>query len=157
MECLNCGMNVGQRFHGGNRRCNICIGGAYKAWRMQNRVNYLKASRVQASRRSYQRGLGAIMSTKEWVASCPERCVFTGVVFDHRDHDLAPSPDRIDNARGYQIDNVQWTLWGVNLLRGSRKNDEFKKWADEANLDLEMWPAPIRNAIIKQRARDSKK
>lgn len=55
-----------------------------------------------------------------------KHCEVTGIKFDlkepkQRNHrrPFVPSPDRIDNTRGYAPDNVQWVVWIYNLMKNN--------------------------------------
>lgn len=37
---------------------------------------------------------------------------------------FAPSIDRIDNTRGYSVDNVRCTAYGINIMRNEFSNEE---------------------------------
>ena len=37
------------------------------------------------------------------------------------------SLDRIDNSKGYHIDNVRWVLKDINMIRGSYDSEYFVK------------------------------
>lgn len=45
------------------------------------------------------------------------RCALSGMAFDVAQSHLSPSPDRIDNRRGYVCGNVQFVTWQVNNMR----------------------------------------
>ena len=58
-------------------------------------------------------------------------CEVTGIKFDlsepkQRGHrrPFVPSPDRIDNTRGYEPDNVQWVVWIYNLMENTFDEDQ---------------------------------
>jgi hypothetical protein len=38
---------------------------------------------------------------------------------------FAPSPDRIDPAKGYVRGNVRWVLWAVNRAKGEMPEEYF--------------------------------
>lgn len=55
-------------------------------------------------------------------------CAISGVPFrlgkvTKQNNLWAPSPDRIDNTKGYTKDNVQWVLWGINSIKKAQPND----------------------------------
>lgn len=39
--------------------------------------------------------------------------------------DITASLDRIDNSKGYEIDNIQWVHKDINMMRGSLPVDKF--------------------------------
>ncbi len=60
-----------------------------------------------------------------------QRCYHTGVLMrpSAAPRDLfQPSLDRLDNARGYDPENVVLTCWAANMARGSASLDEFTNW-----------------------------
>jgi superfamily II DNA helicase RecQ len=66
--------------------------------------------------------------TIEKIRDCIENqhCSVTGIKFDltdtrQKDHKrpFVPSPDRIDNLKGYEPSNVQWVVFIYNLMKNS--------------------------------------
>lgn len=55
------------------------------------------------------------------------RCAFSGrlLIFDMTRNNNTASLDRLDNSKGYTIDNVQWVHKDLNMLRGSIQVDKF--------------------------------
>lgn len=53
------------------------------------------------------------------------RCQDTGVPFNVSKPQLSPSPDRIDNLRGYVSGNLRFVTWRINNMRGGMTVDEF--------------------------------
>ncbi|KAJ1617025.1 hypothetical protein T492DRAFT_894413 [Pavlovales sp. CCMP2436] len=63
---------------------------------------------------------------------CHERCIAgkcpdTGHIFDDSSPDrmMRKSPDRIDNAKGYEPGNVRVTTWRANYDRGNTPLDQW--------------------------------
>lgn len=54
------------------------------------------------------------------------KCAFSGMplVFDQSKNNTA-SLDRLDNSKGYTIDNVQWVHKDLNMMRGSIQVERF--------------------------------
>lgn len=53
-------------------------------------------------------------------------CAVTGIPFElkqeserHKKRAFTPSPDRIDNSKGYEPDNVQWVLFIYNMMKNN--------------------------------------
>jgi hypothetical protein len=59
------------------------------------------------------------------------KCNLTGLALHahgpNADPDLLPSPDRIDNSRHYELDNIQIVCRFINFWKGSRDNAEFQR------------------------------
>jgi hypothetical protein len=111
--CSHCGMEA---WHGqGQSSCYICA--------------------------SWLRGLGKKGGIKnsftefEYLCLLHEAdvCPDTGHVFDDCSSDkmLRKSPDRIDNAKGYEPGNVRVTIWRANCDRGSTPLDKWLPIAAE--------------------------
>ena len=54
------------------------------------------------------------------------KCEKTGLPFEireettrHKKRAFIPSPDRIDNSKGYEPDNVQWVLFIYNMMKNN--------------------------------------
>lgn len=45
-------------------------------------------------------------------------CVVSGLPWDFTSETWLPSLDRIDNAKGYTLDNVRWVVWIFNRAKG---------------------------------------
>lgn len=56
-------------------------------------------------------------------------CCKTGIKFSFdklkKQNPYSPSPDRIDNSKGYTKDNVQWVVWIYNKIKGDFDEEEF--------------------------------
>jgi len=63
-----------------------------------------------------------------------EKCALTGITLtfavNYRDQraDQNASLDRIDNAKGYTLSNIQWVHKVINIMRNKLSIDEFKNW-----------------------------
>ena len=60
------------------------------------------------------------------------RCALTGIALKRNNingkrHYNAPSMDRIDNSRGYEVGNVRWTSQWANLARSDYGDEVFYK------------------------------
>lgn len=65
------------------------------------------------------------------------RCEKTGMPFDitlesrhHKKRPFTPSPDRIDNERGYEPANVQWVVFMYNLMKNNFDDKDVDKFVD---------------------------
>lgn len=86
--------------------------------------------------------VGAHQRNKEWKITAEDaakqlnvqnsRCALTGVNLDagasgcHLNQ-ITASLDRIDNSRGYTVDNIQWVHKDVNMMRGSLTIERFQE------------------------------
>lgn len=58
------------------------------------------------------------------------KCCKTGIKFEMSESTMksknpfAPSPDRIDNTKGYSPDNVQWVVVMYNMMKHTYTNDQ---------------------------------
>ena len=66
-------------------------------------------------------------------------CEVTGLPFnldftpaDHHCEKSAfkPSPDRIDNSKGYTKDNVRWVVWIFNMMRANFPDEDIKVFVE---------------------------
>ena len=84
-----------------------------------------RAKRIIKSMRDRSKAKGFEWSDSWWnpetVANIIEYgvCVQTGIKFDisKNKHPFAPTPDRIDNSKGYTVDNVQWVVCMYNFMK----------------------------------------
>jgi hypothetical protein len=60
------------------------------------------------------------------------KCAVTGISFTIRDskgtgdrNPFSASPDRIDNSKGYEPDNVQWVVFIYNLMKSNFKDEDI--------------------------------
>ncbi len=65
------------------------------------------------------------------------RCEKTGMPFDitlesrhYKKRPFTPSPDRIDNERGYEPANVQWVVFMYNLMKNNFDDKDVDKFVD---------------------------
>lgn len=82
-------------------------------------------------------GLGAKSRSLSWDITIDDaadlaeaqsyRCALSGVllVFNGNFNQITASLDRIDNARGYEVDNIQWVHKDINMMRGTLSIDRF--------------------------------
>ena len=80
-------------------------------------------SRVRAKQKQLDNDL-----TYEWLERQIEnKCTKTGLDFRYDVHTIrdiyAPSIDRIDNTKGYTMDNCQVVIWGYNCAKGPYTDD----------------------------------
>lgn len=92
----------------------------------------------QIERGAVARGLPFDLSIKvAWALyeAQGRRCALTGVPLMFaptckRAVERTASLDRIDNARGYEVGNVQWVHKDVNLMRGQITVSDFIQWCN---------------------------
>jgi hypothetical protein len=97
-----------------------------KRWRANNPVKSLYRGLVSSSRKRGHILLLTLDQLTELVA--PMRCAMTDRSLIWGAGDWAPSIDRIDNSKGYELGNVRLVAWIINRAR----NDG----TDEALLDM---------------------
>lgn len=100
---------------------------ATQRWKRENPAKYVLSQAIQRAKRT---GLGHTISLNEVeILLEPMTCALTGWSlkwdWDHKLDPLAPSLDRIDNARGYVPGNVRVTCWLVNKMRGNLSDEEL--------------------------------
>lgn len=85
---------------------------------------------------SKKRGLDFDLSIQDgWNLFCTQQgcCAITGLPMEigqHREGHSSASLDRIDNSKGYTIDNVQWVHTEINVkLRRHLSLPEMREWA----------------------------
>ena len=77
--------------------------------------------------------------TREWAYDLfvkqDRRCALSGAAIefaectaDYNNGKMTASLDRIDSARGYTEDNVQWVHKVINFMKGELCQSEFKEW-----------------------------
>lgn len=103
--------------------CSICTGNNSKSHRLNNWSKYL-AQKANARKRE-----NSIKITGEHIdlllQSQDNKCIVSGVTFDMKSKWNKPSLDRIDNTRGYTLDNIQLVTWIVNHTRGELTVEEY--------------------------------
>jgi len=73
------------------------------------------------------------------------KCVLSGVPIQFapthdEENKCTASLDRIDNGRGYVLDNVQWVHKVINIIRWTLSVGEFKMWCKRVTLNAqEIW------------------
>ena len=81
--------------------------------------------------------VGAIQRSKEWNLTIEEaahvlkqqgfKCALTGLQIHANGplESITASLDRKDNAKGYSIENIQWTHKEINMMRGTLSIERF--------------------------------
>lgn len=79
-----------------------------------------------ARKRAKQKGFDINITKEDLVI--PKICPVLGIplVFSNKQTDNSPSIDRIDNARGYVLGNVQVISWRANNLKSNGSLVEFE-------------------------------
>ena len=98
-----------------------------------------KATMILCSMRDNSKRKGFPLEAIEWNKELilskivNGKCAISGVDFDllnysnNRCNPFAPSPDRIDNSKGYTLDNVQWVCHIINKMKGEHSMDVVNK------------------------------
>lgn len=117
--------------HGNSTQCADC---RYRGRTPLNQFFYNRFKRGAKSR-----GLAWRITLKQFRSTFDDqggRCALTGLalVWPERTRDVTfgtvtASLDRIRQAEGYVIDNVQWVHKCVNMLKGKRSDAELIHWA----------------------------
>ena len=83
------------------------------------RQAYLKM--VNQLRHARQRRPNGFSLTTEWLRNKMKagKCEATGLPFDNSKKMFKATIDRIDNSKGYEIDNCRVVCWGYNSLKGT--------------------------------------
>lgn len=99
------------------------------AWARANPVKQLRLSCIKSAR---ERGQECELTLEQLQALvAPMRCAVTGVELSWAETPRGPwlpSVDRLDNSRGYVLDNVRIVCWAYNSMRG--------EWDDEVVLAM---------------------
>jgi hypothetical protein len=80
--------------------------------------------------RAKNRGMECEVTTKN--ISIPEVCPLLGIPLFFTDGEVTsntPSMDRIDNKRGYTLDNIQVISWEANRLKSNQSLDGVRRMA----------------------------
>lgn len=101
----------------------------------KSRKRWAKTLLSGATKNSRKRGHGEPEVTAEWIVDELRKqpfCPYTGIRLIAPDEDKnggrrspwAPSLDRVDNAKGYTVENTRLTSWFWNCFRGQIPIDE---------------------------------
>lgn len=103
--------------------CSICLENNCKKHRKNKWKNYL-AQKANSRKRE-----GSEILTEDNINKLYEEqsgvCKISGVKFDIEHKWNRPSLDRIDNNKGYTVDNIQLVTWIVNHTRGELSIEEY--------------------------------
>lgn len=114
--------------------------GCFSIGNAHNRTGYEKLSGSYwyvVTSQAKRRGIPCEITPKqayEKIIKQGWRCAFSGEPIDFalniRDarKEQTASLDRIDNNKGYTLDNIQWVHKVVNIMRNTLSIDEFKQW-----------------------------
>ena len=81
----------------------------------------------QIKRRSTKKGIECTITKADLVI--PELCPVLGIPLDRSSNtrsDNSPSVDRIDNTKGYTVDNIRVISWRANRLKNDASIDEIE-------------------------------
>jgi hypothetical protein len=106
-----------------------CIGGARRRSRKKSKTNIHFGFDLDTEH-ARQELLRRLMVGK---------CEVTGIPWDLNSDPWRATLDRIDNSRGYTLDNVRWVVWIYNRAKGKGSDDEVVKMA----LALARLPEPL--------------
>lgn len=143
-HCYRCRVEIAD----GKTYCARCFSAYFRRWKRRDRNTYLGYLYQQVVSRSKRRGFDRPMPFRDFVRDCGDRCAVTGVQFVVSSPELCMSPDRVDNHVHYTAANTRWVCWQVNRLRGRESVESFDAWAQRAMQNVELWPEPLRSAII---------
>lgn len=106
-----------------NRKAEIARAQAYKA---EDPVRNLLQ---KAKSRARAKGLPCELTYELLSARvAPMTCEATGVNLDWGDVRVRPSIDRLDNAKGYTVDNFRITSWIFNRARGPFTDEDVMEF-----------------------------
>jgi hypothetical protein len=71
------------------------------------------------------------LSLEEMFSSYNEKCSLTGWDIDISYLNCNASLDRIDNDKGYSLDNIQWVHTMVNMCKNKYKEEDFIKMCED--------------------------
>lgn len=77
------------------------------------------------SKSAKNRGIDWCLSLDQFGSEFTGRCALTEWEISMKDQ--TASLDRIDNGRGYEVDNVQWVHSMVNMSKNKYPQDQFIK------------------------------
>lgn len=103
--------------------CSICLENNCKKYRKNKWTTYL-AQKANCRKRPGSEKLTSADIQKLFDDQFGV-CKISGVRFDIEHKWNRPSLDRIDNNKGYTIDNIQLVTWIVNHTRGELTIDEY--------------------------------
>jgi hypothetical protein len=120
-------------------QCKICINAYSKTEASKKAVKRYQtsnwrgvASLIRAHMKSNSKKRGQHWDDSWWTVDSVlakiegGKCEKTGLPFEireenerHKKRAFIPSPDRIDNSKGYEPDNVQWVLFIYNMMKNN--------------------------------------
>lgn len=103
--------------------CATCLEINSKKYRKKKWEKYL-AQKANSRKRP-----GSVILTEQDIKNLnikqQNKCAISGVEFNIESKWDRPSLDRIDNQKGYTLDNIQLVTWIVNHTRGDLTIDEY--------------------------------
>lgn len=128
-HCKKCNKVTIKRFvkdtGNGYYSCSLCLEDNSKRYRKRYWSKYL------AQKANTRKKPGSEKLTGEdvdlLIKNQNNKCAISGVSFDLESKWNKPSLDRIDNTKGYTLDNIQLVTWIVNHSRGELTVEEFKE------------------------------
>jgi hypothetical protein len=146
VPCIKCGATriVNRRQHAismSKKPCKMC---SNRNNHPQNSIGGIRVSHFNKYK------TGAEQRSKSWSITVDQasvvlnkqnfKCALSGIdiVAEGNFEDITASLDRIDNARGYEPDNIQWVHKDVNMMRGVLSVERFVELC-KAVADREKW------------------
>ncbi len=133
VECLKCGRkrNVKRKDHAKRHAEKICKFCSNKKNHPQGeyrgiRISFIEKFRLQGESRNKQWNL-SYDDVADQADKQNRRCALSGIdlTFNGDFSTITASLDRIDNSKGYEPNNIQWTHKSINMMRGSLNINDF--------------------------------
>jgi len=132
VERFKNGLEVNCKIHGDHKKwrlhssnniqCQLCGSDNQRNQKKRNPLKFIfKHSRQHAKVRNREFTIELVDLENLMITQC-NRCALTGIEF-HEDN--LPSIDRIDSSKGYTIDNIQFVLIKINLMKSNLHQKEF--------------------------------
>lgn len=103
-------------------QCKQCIGKA-KGYSANQPVGPLRRMFNRFSKSAKNRGIDWCLSLEQFGSAFTGQCALTGWEISMKDQ--TASLDRIDNGKGYAVDNIQWVHSMVNMSKNKYSQDRF--------------------------------
>lgn len=131
LKCNKCGCEDQSNFYAYNQtRCKTCQSSEARSWAKKNLTQFRYVSaRNRAKYKGYEFTI-TLEDVKGLLEKQNNKCVYCGRTFDHSDW-YTFSIDRIDNKKGYTVENVQLVANGVNYMKSYLNTDDFLAFIEE--------------------------
>lgn len=129
-ECMDCGKQSGPSLtnsitRGKRPACCYQSPRGEKAGRWKGHMSITGSYLYQCQDGARKRGLVWEVTPEdlwELYNAQDRRCVYSGI---HLDHGRNASLDRIDNTKGYTVDNIQWVDKNINRMKSDFGEEAF--------------------------------